>query len=627
MNNIRLLLLGGALVIANATPAVAGGGGELIKAAQVAVQSRTPVLLQASTISLNATKGLTSILSTSGASTARFLNIQPPTPRADIGPVNPLKTGMAAQVVASEDRNLSSVSRLGENSQSSPNTQNINLRLSVTEVLDIVREVNPAELDELPYTTQQYLFLTGYPITVVEGPVVLTEWQINKAKSFYTYLFENYAPHATNADNLAKVAAAITDLGLIGDLSDARQIVETVTKMDAGLFTGVLDVTAVRALINLGAYNEIKQLVNFRLSRVDGNGRPMMLPSQWGDLQAYLSEVGVELNIPAERLSAEPIGLNALGNIGDRVAFYNPYNIAHDNSSVEVTRLWVDMRRGVEQKAAAANVQVNVAIPSLPAKPATPITQPTTDGPVPPIIATHFDIPPQELPSQAAPVANPAVEAGNPNTVVPATETAPALSAEQQLERKRELAKLYYKAKLSGSKRYILQSMREALLSDDPFADVSVTDEFVDAFRERDFAAMDFWLEFGANINEEMDFRNSFIGGEPPQRTTALQAAVKNQDLATVKYLVDKGADVSTLNWLPLEFSYRLLEIEDIVIYIIDHGGANAVDEQGVSLFDRIHVIDYTTVPLLQHLYDNGVDIITKRFPKWVLEEEGIVFR
>ncbi|MCQ2410663.1 MAG: hypothetical protein MJ053_04015 [Elusimicrobiaceae bacterium] len=375
MNNIRLLLLGGALLIANATPVAAGGGGELIKAARVAVQGRRPVVLQASPISLNAMKGLTSILSTPGASTARFLSLQPPTPRADIGQMNPLKTGMAAQVVASEDRNLSSVSRLGENSPSATATPNLNLRLGVTETLDILRECNPAELDELPHATQQYLFLTGYPITLVEGPIVLTQWQINKAKSFYTYLFENYAPHATNAENLAKVAAAITDLGLIGDLSDAGQLVETVMKIDAGLFTGVLDVTAVRALINLGAYNEIKQLANFRLSRVDSNGRPMMLSAQWGDLQAYLSEVGVELNIPAERLAAEEVTFSTLKATADKVAFHNPYNLAHNDSSVGVSRLWANIRRGIEEKADVANLQANT-VASLAPRPATPIEIP-----------------------------------------------------------------------------------------------------------------------------------------------------------------------------------------------------------------------------------------------------------
>ena len=154
-------------------------------------------------------------------------------------------------------------------------------------------------------------------------------------------------------------------------------------------------------------------------------------------------------------------------------------------------------------------------------------------------------------------------------------------------------------------------AIRKVSDSSEPIFEWDYVNYLAWAFDEGDSAAVDFWLEAGADINAKID-------GE-----SLLKSAVRANDLGTVKLLVDKGIDVSTLEWLPLEYSYRLTEIKDCVIYIIDHGGAQAVDEEGISLLDRINDANYATAPILQHLHHNGVDI-TQKFSPFTLKIEGI---
>lgn len=98
------------------------------------------------------------------------------------------------------------------------------------------------------------------------------------------------------------------------------------------------------------------------------------------------------------------------------------------------------------------------------------------------------------------------------------------------------------------------------------------------AVEDGDLAAIDFWANFGENVN-----------GITSNGKTLLNLAVETQNLKTVKRMVQHGAKVSTetLDWLPEAFSYDLEPIRNIVKYLAQNGAVNAVDEQGVTLLHR----------------------------------------
>ncbi|MBR4682424.1 MAG: ankyrin repeat domain-containing protein [Elusimicrobiaceae bacterium] len=417
---------------------------------------------------------------------------------------------------------------------------------------------------------QEYAYLAGYPSVALESPLVFNYEQIAKAMQTYRSIIMNTSSGANSLESWGKSMAAVTNVGLFGGAQDADLILTAAKKGIIGILTGPTDVIATRALLNLKAYSKIQELADYRLRTIDGTGRPMQLPYEWAEIQKYMQENNFALEIPEGRIAATPEKptLSRMPTATEWLTYYNSYNFFHGDPSAATTADWLNLRKGMEEKVTTAIIRQDIAngVGTLPMRRATSITS----GAV-----------------------------------------TPEMTPEQVLARKRTLTRLYAKAKAAGSSSTRLAEMKDAILGNDTvFAD----DAFRNALEADDFGAMDFWLEYGADINAKIE-------GE-----TALKIAVQTQDLSAVTYLVDKGANVSTLDWLPLEFSYNLPEIEDIVIYIIDHGGAKAVDAEGVSLLDRIQVASGPTVPILQHLYNQGIDI-TKKFYSKDLESLGIVLK
>ena len=418
---------------------------------------------------------------------------------------------------------------------------------------------------------QEYAYLAGYPSVALESPLVFNYEQIAKAMQTYRSIIMNASSGANSLESWGKSMAAVTNVGLFGGAQDADLILTAAKKGIMGILTGPTDVIATRALLNLKAYSKIQELADYRLRAIDGTGRPMQLPYEWAEIQKYMQENNLALEIPEGRIAATPEKptLSRMPTATEWLTYYNSYNFFHGDPSAATTADWLNLRKGMEEKVTTAIIRQDIAngVGTLPMRRATSITS-----------------------GQAA----------------------QEMTPEQVLARKRTLTRLYAQAKAGGSSSNQLAQMRDAIRgADTVFAD----DAFLSAFNSGDLQAMDFWLEYGGvDINAKIENK------------TFLKMAVETQDLQTVQYLVDHGADVSTLDWLPLEFSYNLSEIKDIVICIIDHGGAKAIDAEGVSLLDRIQVASGPTVPILQHLYNQGVDI-TQKFYSKDLEGLGIVLK
>ena len=230
--------------------------------------------------------------------------------------------------------------------------------LSIESTVDVLR--GRARLESLSLAQKESFYLTGYPAAVVEGPLVPTQAQLMDAIDYYGQVIVsarlNYAGlidsfnHAKDkAEAWAKMMGAVTNLGLLGTAKDAPRILEAAKKNLGQGLAQWSDIIVVRALLGVEGYAEIQQLADYRLSLTDGYGEPMMLPADWHEIKAYMDQAGIPLEIAPERI-AEHTGIAMPETFQTLLSKYNPYNLIHCNPSVEVTKLWLELRAGKDEK-------------------------------------------------------------------------------------------------------------------------------------------------------------------------------------------------------------------------------------------------------------------------------------
>lgn len=257
-------------------------------------------------------------------------------------------------------------------------SQSIPPLLSLNQTIQILLEPKQTAFSGLTFDQKKYLYLAGFPAAAVEGPLVLSAQQLKAAKEFYRELIlitparemgENYF------NNWAQIMAAVTNLGLFGDASDALTILEAAKKPYLSVLNDLTDIIVVRALLNVGGYKEIQTLADYRLGLVDPAVAPLPLPATWHDIASYMHQAGLPLTIPQDRIA--PIIPKVSPVIEEWLTHYNSYNLIHTNSSAEVTRDWLELRKGIEEKAVSAAIQQELSgaavpfIPTLSPRPAT----------------------------------------------------------------------------------------------------------------------------------------------------------------------------------------------------------------------------------------------------------------
>lgn len=256
----------------------------------------------------------------------------------------------------------------------------LNVRPSILtpqESARIVLDINQTAYKSLSPQQKEHLYLSGFPMLAAEGPVVLSSTQLAEAKTFYRDVIASTAALETfSIDSWAETMGCITNLGFFGDEQDAEIILKAAQKHRLGALADVTDTTVVRALLNLQGYQEIQALADFRLSLTDNAGRPMQLPAAWREIQQYMQETSLELSIPQERIA--PANIQIPSSAIEWLNYYNPYNLIHTESSASITRDWLELRKGIEEKEIAANIQQSfdpsAPIPTLPTRKAQPLS-------------------------------------------------------------------------------------------------------------------------------------------------------------------------------------------------------------------------------------------------------------
>ncbi len=249
---------------------------------------------------------------------------------------------------------------------------------------------NPDNIERLPQEQREYVMLANYPAVAVEGSAVLGKVQVERALALYQQIIET-TPNISIGEeafkNWGKLMSAVTNIGFFSTAESADLIITAAKKVQSGILTGPTDVIAVWALLNLKAYGEIQTLADIRLNAVDGNGTPMMLPYEWGEIQKYMQANHLDLVIPQGRIApvAEKSTLSRIPMAEGWLGYYNPYNPFTANPSAENTANFMQLRKAMVEKAMTIQVKQSVteAIPSLTPKTGTTIVLATLVTPEP----------------------------------------------------------------------------------------------------------------------------------------------------------------------------------------------------------------------------------------------------
>ena len=221
----------------------------------------------------------------------------------------------------------------------------------------------PAEkaFSALTPAEKEYMVLYGYPAAAIESPLVLSQKQIDFALQQYEEIIATPA-RENFFEDWGKLMSAITNIGFFGTAQDANLVLAGAKKMNRGILTGPTDIIAVRALLNLHAYDKIQELANDRLAAVDGNGNPLLLPYEWGEIQRYMHEKNLNLTIKPQQISPAPekSALSRIPTAEFWLGHYNSYNLFAADPSAETTADWLNLRRGMEEKALSIDIRRNV---------------------------------------------------------------------------------------------------------------------------------------------------------------------------------------------------------------------------------------------------------------------------
>ncbi len=208
-------------------------------------------------------------------------------------------------------------------------------------------------LENLTPKETDSFFAYALPLQLATGTVVPSTLQIDQAATHYKEELARLAPQKMTPLLFCTLAHTITNLGLMGSPSDASTLLKIVKK-DFGNFTPYIDLFATRALLNLEGYKELKELAEHRLASPVLN-----LSAVWPGVQEILSEQGIELDIPQERVfSMKEMPINKLVQ---PLFAQHPYSYLLTNESVEMTRAWQLFRQELDGKLNQAGLQLHAA--------------------------------------------------------------------------------------------------------------------------------------------------------------------------------------------------------------------------------------------------------------------------
>ncbi len=254
--------------------------------------------------------------------------------------------------------------------------QEIRADLPLPYAQDILLGNLPLEI--LSDVEKENLFLSQFPILVLEENWVPTNSQWDYALRYYHSVLFDKLPETEPADELnrwAKKMAAITNLGFFGKLEQGQWIEVAATQQFPLELQPFTDLIVMRALLNIGEESFIDDFVYHRLSAVDKKGRPLKLPAVWNDFPdwvlSYIPEGRIEQPAPPAKKSADQTTLlRRVKNYFQRqkarlvkpkpkpgdealqyaLGRYNSYNILNLDSSPEMTQLYMELQHGMVDK-------------------------------------------------------------------------------------------------------------------------------------------------------------------------------------------------------------------------------------------------------------------------------------
>ena len=192
-------------------------------------------------------------------------------------------------------------------------------------------------------------YLSALPLAVVEGPYILTSREHQNALAFYRRILgEETSPHQMA---WAKRMSAITNLGFLGSHSDAEIVLAAVLNEEVLVLEPWTDLIAIRALLNLEGYDEIKALLHARLQPRKGSSREPKISFAWQmlrELEVFQDQKTFGDIIPVERILH--LGYNLPEKAQYLLINFNSYNIINLDFSADVTEAFLDLRQGILDK-------------------------------------------------------------------------------------------------------------------------------------------------------------------------------------------------------------------------------------------------------------------------------------
>lgn len=246
-----------------------------------------------------------------------------------------------------------------------PNSKTISLPKGFDNLIKTTRDANDIILhdkgatgwQELRDPTRQMFFESGLPAALIEPAdelVIPTFTQMDVAQTYWLEVANGHVEKQVWAENgFAQYVSAATNLGLFGTPDTALAILK-MAKRNYGLFDLWKDYFFTRALLNLGAYNELKELADFRLNETDSNRDPKQLAAVWSGIQE-MTPKKFRLQIPSGRIAPKDEPIPEL--LQNELLLHHPFAYVLLNGSQEVTELWQDVRHVLDDNFAKAAIQ------------------------------------------------------------------------------------------------------------------------------------------------------------------------------------------------------------------------------------------------------------------------------
>ena len=248
----------------------------------------------------------------------------------------------------------------------------------------------------------------AYLLTTTEEEIVLpSAVQLSEMLTYYRQIVGGVGTKGVFPnDYFSQQMSAVTNLGLLGTKNDAIDILR-VAQTDFGSFDRFKDLFLTRALLNLGAYDELRQLAQVRLSETDKNTKePLVLPLVWDGVQKIALQAGKRLDIPQNRIATHQSDFPP--SLQREIIAHHPFNYVLGNPSLEVTKDWLTLREGLDemfnQAAAQANITAllrqELSLPHPEDNPLRLLKKPErTFGLASPLAKPAFTVPVREMPA------------------------------------------------------------------------------------------------------------------------------------------------------------------------------------------------------------------------------------